>query len=143
MEYIKAHMHCVHCPSSSPAVMARTRTRSPSPVNQDTVPLLKRLKTAHLSPNTTPDSTNTESLIISNNPSTSFARNLFDHNNIARLNSDYHQSSPFKYAIVEKLFQEDLLRKVKDECLSELSFSEKETDIYKVCTFCGFRDEYL
>src|SRR5258708_6619614 len=109
--------------------MARTRDRSSSPVTQDTAPLLKRLKTTHLSTTTTTPDINTGSLIISGDTTSSFARNLFDHNNIARLNSDYRQSFPFKYAIVEKLFQEDLLRKVKDECLSELSFSEKETDI--------------
>jgi hypothetical protein len=103
--------------------------------------LLKRLKTTHLSSATTPE-INTGSLIISGDTTSSFARNLFDHNNIARLNLDYRQSSPFKYAIVEKLFQEDLLRKVKDECLSELSFSEKETDIYKVW-ISRIRGEYL
>jgi len=130
-EYIKPHMNCV--PRPSHVVMARTRDRSSSPVIQDTAPLLKRLKTTHLSSSTTPD-INTGSLIISGDTTSSFARNLFDHNNIARLNSDYRQSVPFKYAIVEKLFQEDLLRKVKDECLSELRFSEKETDIYKVWT---------
>ena len=121
-------MDCVTRPSSSPAAMTRTRDRSPSPVVQDAAPLLKRLKTTHVS---TPE-INTGSLIISGDTTSSFARNLFDHNNIARLSLDYRQSSPFKYAIVEKLFQDDLLRKVKDECLSELSFSEKETDIYKV-----------
>ena len=96
-----------------------------SPDYQDPLPVLKRLKTAH-------EEINTESLIISGVATTSFARDLFDHNNIARLNADYNQSTPFKHAIVKKLFQEDLLRKVKDECLSELCFSEKETDIYKV-----------
>ena len=33
---------------------------------------------------------------------------------------------------VDKLVRDDLLLGVKDECLSELSFTEKETDIYKV-----------
>ena len=104
-----------------------------SPANQDPLPVVKRLKTAH-------SEINAESLIISGDTTTSFARDLFDHNNIARLNADYIQSKPFKHAIVEKLFQEDLLRKVKDECLSELSFSEKETDIYKVSPFrCAYR----
>ncbi|KAF9534634.1 Oxoglutarate and iron-dependent oxygenase degradation C-term-domain-containing protein [Crepidotus variabilis] len=122
--------------------MARTRDRSPSPSNESQSPIVKRLKTAHVSASSSQSSRqsptnpcveiNTESLIISNDPTPYFANDLFDHSNIARLNSDYLESKPFKYAIAEKLFQDDLLRKVKDECLGELSFTEKETDIYKV-----------
>lgn len=61
-----------------------------------------------------------------------FTPNLFDPSNIHRLNNYYHASEPFKYALVEKLFQDDLLKNVVDECLSELHFTERETDIYKV-----------
>jgi hypothetical protein len=46
--------------------------------------------------------------------------------------ASYASSEPFKHALVEKLFRDDFLQKVKDECLSELHFTEKETDIYKV-----------
>ena len=49
-----------------------------------------------------------------------------------RLRQEYVGSEPFKYARVETLFQDDLLRKVKDECTTHLSFTEKETDIYRV-----------
>lgn len=69
---------------------------------------------------------------MSKDPTPHFANDLFEDSNITRLHSAYGDSTPFKYAVVEKLFQEDLLRAVKDECLSELSFTEKETDIYKV-----------
>lgn len=62
-----------------------------------------------------------------------FTPNLFDPRNIHRLNNDYHSSEPYKYALVEKLFQDDLLKKVVDECLGELHYTERETDIYKVC----------
>ncbi|KAF8914348.1 Oxoglutarate and iron-dependent oxygenase degradation C-term-domain-containing protein [Gymnopilus junonius] len=124
--------------------MARTRERSPSPDSAQSA--LKRLKTGHTlssvpqatiqSPNhlpTPPTDTSTESLIMtSQEPSSQFANDLFDHNNIARLNTDYSQNTPFKYTVVEKLFQDDLLEKVKDECLGELNFTEKETDIYKI-----------
>jgi uncharacterized protein (DUF2249 family) len=100
--------------------MTRTRSRSPSP---DTV--AKRLKTAH-------NLSTGEALIVSADPTPHFSNDLFDHNNIARLNSDYLANTPFKYAVVEKLFQDELLKSVKDECLAELNFTEKETDIYKV-----------
>ncbi|EKM79955.1 hypothetical protein AGABI1DRAFT_38606 [Agaricus bisporus var. burnettii JB137-S8] len=63
--------------------------------------------------------------------SSSFAANLFDHNTIAAHNNSYHNNSPFKHSVIDKLFQDDLLSKVKDECLS-INFTEKQTDIYKV-----------
>jgi hypothetical protein len=98
--------------------MTRTRTRSPSPDN-----VAKRVKSAHPSPSTPS---------VGEDPTPHFSSSLFDHNNIARLNSDYLENTPFKYAVVEKLFQDELLKSVKDECLAELNFTLKETDIYKV-----------
>ncbi|KAF9450938.1 hypothetical protein P691DRAFT_788192 [Macrolepiota fuliginosa MF-IS2] len=101
--------------------MARARARdgSPDAENADPAKLIKRLRT---SLDTTPDT----------DPGINFAPGVFDHNNIARLSATYNSSQPFKHALVEKLVQADLLVKVKDECISQLSFSEKETDIYKV-----------
>ncbi|CAL1701001.1 unnamed protein product [Somion occarium] len=65
-------------------------------------------------------------------PTPHFAPEVLHPNNIHRLNSEYASSEPYRYAVVDKLFQDDLLKSVKDEILSELSFTEKETDIYKV-----------
>ncbi|PPQ67568.1 hypothetical protein CVT25_012062 [Psilocybe cyanescens] len=119
--------------------MARIRDRSPSPIPSPTS-LLKKLKTTHVSSSdpsvhnlpTPPNDLSTDSLTKITDPTPHFANDLFDHNNIAALNQSYLESEPYKYAVVDKLFQDDLLRRVKDECLSELNFSEKETDIYKV-----------
>lgn len=66
------------------------------------------------------------------NFASNFATGLLDEANVERLNSSYKCSEPYLHAVVDKLFQEDLLSKVKDECINELSFTEKETDIYKV-----------
>lgn len=60
------------------------------------------------------------------------ATGLLNEDNVARLKQEYADSEPFKHARVETLFQDDLLRKVKDECMTHLSFTEKETDIYRV-----------
>ena len=60
------------------------------------------------------------------------ASGLLCDENVNRLRQEYANSQPFKYARIETLFQDDLLRRVKDECLSHLSFTEKETDIYRV-----------
>ncbi|KAK0491445.1 Oxoglutarate and iron-dependent oxygenase degradation C-term-domain-containing protein [Armillaria novae-zelandiae] len=97
------------------------RPRSPSADQSDAVSLLKRLKTQHPNNGTAAE-----------DPVAAFATDVFDHGNISRLHNAYLESTPFHYAMVEKLFQDDLLKNVKDECLSELSFTEKETDIYKV-----------
>ena len=61
------------------------------------------------------------------------ATGLLNEENVARLRQEYATNKPFKYAKVETLFRDDLLKKVKDECLTHLSFTEKETDIYRVC----------
>ena len=101
--------------------MARTHERSSSPApSSPGESESKRLKTSH----DTPDAD--ESTMIH------FAERTLNAGNIQNLNKSYTTSEPFKHAIVEALFQNDLLIKVKDECLKELSFTEKETDIYKV-----------
>lgn len=64
-----------------------------------------------------------------------FTQNLFNPENIHRLNNQYHSSEPYKYGLVDKLFDDELLKKVVDECLGELHFTERETDIYKVRRF--------
>lgn len=102
--------------------MTRTHARSQSPAPgteaSDEPALLKRMKVSHISG---PEDVEGH-----------FAAELFAHGNIHRLHAEYEQSGPFKHAVVDKLFQDDLLQRVKDEALAELSFSEKETDIYKV-----------
>ncbi|KAF9476977.1 hypothetical protein BDN70DRAFT_862390 [Pholiota conissans] len=118
--------------------MTKTRERSPGLETSASPPMHKKHKSSHRSASpphhypTPPTDVVTEELILVKDPTPHFANDLFDHNNIARLNSDYVASTPFKYVVVDKLFQDDLLKQVKDECLSELSFTEKETDIYKV-----------
>ncbi|KAJ7498495.1 nuclear protein [Mycena latifolia] len=110
--------------------MARTHRRDSSPSSKDSS-LIKRLKSSHVtSPQVGPANGHVNG--SAPDPTPHFADGVLDHTSIAQLHSGYVSSEPFKYAIVEKLFQDDLLQKVKDECLSELSFTEKETDIYKV-----------
>lgn len=92
---------------------------------EDTEPsLLKRMKMSYIS--SAPDPA------APTDVAQHFAQDVLQPNNIHRLHTEYTASEPFKHAIMDKLFQDDLLKGVKDECLSELSFTEKETDIYKV-----------
>lgn len=99
--------------------MAHVHERSPS-LEPSSDSLLKRLKTTHSSSTSSADH------------ELRFYPGLFGPENVQRLHQAYADSEPFKYAIIEKLFQDDLLKNVKDECMNELSFTEKETDIYKV-----------
>jgi len=100
--------------------MVRSRDRSPSPSTS------KRIKITH------GDSTDRSTADFDAAPPSHFAPEVLDHDVVQRLHSSYLASKPFKYAVIERLFQDELLKAVKDECLSELSFQEKETDIYKV-----------
>ncbi|KAJ6616232.1 nuclear protein [Mycena sp. CBHHK59/15] len=112
--------------------MARTHRRDSSPSSNDSSTLIKKLKSSHVTQPATLGGANGHVNGSAYDPSPQFADGVLDHTNIAQLHSGYVSNEPFKYAVVEKLFQDDLLQKVKDECLSELSFTEKETDIYKV-----------
>jgi prolyl 3-hydroxylase /prolyl 3,4-dihydroxylase len=114
--------------------MAPARERSPPRNGTDP----KRLKTTHVSPSDIPSSPAAATTIAPssgfNGVASQFAYEIFNHNYIAKLHTDYLDSNPFKHAVVEKLFQDELLVKVKDECL-RLNFTQKETDIFKVCLF--------
>ena len=103
--------------------MARTHERSSSPVPSspgDSESEPKRLKTFH------------NSTLKVDSTMNHFAEGTLNAGNIQKLNHYYTTSAPFKHVIVDTLFQDQLLIDVKDECQRELSFSEKETDIYKV-----------
>lgn len=84
------------------------RTRTPSP---DTS--VKRLK-------------------LENDVKPNFHSSVFIPENLESQAQQYQSSSPYKYCRMDKLFQDDLLESVKDECVKELAFTEKETDIYRV-----------
>ncbi|KAF8841541.1 hypothetical protein BDN67DRAFT_966946 [Paxillus ammoniavirescens] len=104
--------------------MAQVRARSPSPSSTPTSDTLqKRLKTSH--PPSPDEPTNIASRFYPGLLETDVA-------NLQKLKTTYATNEPFKYAVIDKLFQDDLLKNVKNECINHLSFSEKETDIYKV-----------
>ncbi|KAG8952633.1 hypothetical protein FRC04_003995 [Tulasnella sp. 424] len=88
----------------------KTRPRSPSPASP-----IKRLRTDASEPVTS-----------------RFASGLLDECHAQRLHTEYAQSEPYKHIVIEQLFDDALLRGVKDEILGNIQFTEKETDIYKV-----------
>lgn len=65
-------------------------------------------------------------------PTPYFAAGLFGESSVKTLAEQYNSAQPWKHVIIDKIFTESLLTSVKDEILEHLSFTEKETDIYKV-----------
>jgi prolyl 3-hydroxylase /prolyl 3,4-dihydroxylase len=126
--------------------MAKTHSRSPSPEPQSAGQ--KRPKIGH-------ESSATSSIAAAApapepSPAASpedviacFAPDLLDADNVHSLAASYAEGEPFKHALVGKLFRDEFLQKVKDECLSELHFTEKETDIYKVRLFSSTPGPFL
>ncbi|EJD53541.1 hypothetical protein AURDEDRAFT_52433 [Auricularia subglabra TFB-10046 SS5] len=60
-----------------------------------------------------------------------FHPGLLEDKNTDALHAAYAASEPYKHAVIEKLFNEDLLKSASEEIIRELAFTEKETDIYK------------
>lgn len=67
----------------------------------------------------------------SHDPVPFFAANLLGAPSVSLLAEQYQSARPFKHVVIDKIFQESLLMRVKDEIVEHLSFTEKETDIYK------------
>jgi hypothetical protein len=97
-------------------------------------PQHKRQKVTHDTPHTPPLTADTLGAKMSATElcAENLATGLLNKENVERLRQEYTDSEPYKYARIQTLFQDDLLKKVKDECLAHLSFTEKETDIYRV-----------
>ncbi|KAG8904759.1 hypothetical protein FRB99_001236 [Tulasnella sp. 403] len=99
----------------SQIVSSRVRPRTPSPT-----PPIPTKKVKH------------DNGIDEANPASKFTLGLLQPANAQRLHQEYIESSPFKHIVIEKLFDDQLLKNVKDEILQNIRFTEKETDIYKV-----------
>jgi Rps23 Pro-64 3,4-dihydroxylase Tpa1-like proline 4-hydroxylase len=61
-----------------------------------------------------------------------FGKNLFDKSVLDRHTSDYAASTPYKHGVISGLIDDALLRSVRDEIQANVSFTPKETDIYKI-----------
>lgn len=61
-----------------------------------------------------------------------FAETLLTPESISKLSQSYSDSKPYKHAVVAQLFDPAFLSKAREEIVEQISFREKETDIYKV-----------
>lgn len=61
-----------------------------------------------------------------------FRRGLFDKDVLASYTKQYAESGPYKHAVIDGLVDDALLRSVRDEIKANVSFTPKETDIYKI-----------
>ncbi|KUI66979.1 Prolyl 3,4-dihydroxylase ofd1 [Cytospora mali] len=61
-----------------------------------------------------------------------FRNGLFEKNVLDKYTSDYAESSPYKHSVINGLIDDSLLRNVRAEIRDNVSFTPKETDIYKI-----------
>ncbi|XPS93607.1 putative component of NuA3 histone acetyltransferase complex [Ascochyta lentis] len=61
-----------------------------------------------------------------------FDAGLFDSKRLAGYTNYYAESQPYKHAVINKLVDDALLRNVREEIREHISFTPKETDIYKI-----------
>ncbi|KAK2748791.1 hypothetical protein FQN57_000372 [Myotisia sp. PD_48] len=61
-----------------------------------------------------------------------FGDGLFADTTFVNYKKAYANSEPYKHGVILPLFNPDLLRTVRTEIQEHLSFTEKETDIYKI-----------
>ncbi|KAH7163135.1 Oxoglutarate and iron-dependent oxygenase degradation C-term-domain-containing protein [Dactylonectria estremocensis] len=61
-----------------------------------------------------------------------FRKGLFDRDVLDSYTEQYAQSAPYKHAVINGLIDDSLLRSVREEIKANVSFTPKETDIYKI-----------
>ncbi|KAK7422624.1 putative component of NuA3 histone acetyltransferase complex [Neonectria magnoliae] len=61
-----------------------------------------------------------------------FRAGLFDQDVLDSYTDQYAKSGPYKHAVINGLIDDALLRSVRDEIKANVSFTPKETDIYKI-----------
>ncbi|KAM7192240.1 Oxoglutarate and iron-dependent oxygenase degradation C-term domain containing protein [Naviculisporaceae sp. PSN 640] len=61
-----------------------------------------------------------------------FKKGLFEKSVLDKYTSEYASSTPYKHSVISGLVDDTLLRKVRNEIKSNVSFTPKETDIYKI-----------
>ncbi|SCV73307.1 BQ2448_7233 [Microbotryum intermedium] len=61
-----------------------------------------------------------------------FAPNLLSPSSIESLRSQVESSQPYAHAVIPQLFEHDFLEKARKELCENVSFTEKETDIYRI-----------
>lgn len=61
-----------------------------------------------------------------------FYKGLLENESVESLSKEFFESKPYLHCKIDQLVNEDLLRKVREEIMNNLHFSQKETDIYRV-----------
>ncbi|KAI1473441.1 Oxoglutarate and iron-dependent oxygenase degradation C-term-domain-containing protein [Daldinia eschscholtzii] len=61
-----------------------------------------------------------------------FRKGLFDKDVLEKYTQGYAKSTPYKHSVIHELIDDTLLRSVREEIKDNVSFTPKETDIYKI-----------
>lgn len=78
-----------------------------------------------------------------------FRKGLFDRKVLNTYTEEYAKSTPYKHSVIHGLVDDKLLRAVREEIKKNVSFTPKETDIYKIhqsgdlANLDGLNDEEL
>lgn len=68
-----------------------------------------------------------------------FRNELMEKESTSVIEAAFKESKPYLHCKIDTLVNDDLLRRVRKEILSNISFTLKETDIYKVWIICIFQ----
>ncbi|KAI1130231.1 Oxoglutarate and iron-dependent oxygenase degradation C-term-domain-containing protein [Nemania abortiva] len=80
----------------------------------------------------TPPKKKTKTSLSKEDAQKRFRKGLFDKKVLDQYTQDYSTSSPYKHAVIHELIDDKLLRAVRDEIKDNITFTPKETDIYKI-----------
>ncbi len=61
-----------------------------------------------------------------------FRPDLFEPQTLTSYQSAYQRSKPYRHGVIASLVSDELLRSVRNEIFTHISFTPKETDIYKI-----------
>lgn len=69
---------------------------------------------------------------LDTDPTDKFHKGLMEAESTATIEKEFKESKPYLHCKIDTLINDDLLKRVRKEILSNLHFTLKETDIYKV-----------
>lgn len=78
------------------------------------------------------DSKKTDTSFTKENIESYFNKQIWDPEFQNSLSQEVKESQPYRWGTIKTLMDDTLLRQVRKEVLSEIAFTKKETDIYKV-----------
>ncbi|KAL1843129.1 hypothetical protein VTK73DRAFT_2908 [Phialemonium thermophilum] len=93
---------------------------------------MKRKAESSLTGKTPPAKKRSKNTLSEEDTKARFRKGLFDKAVLEGYATEYGASTPYKHCVISELVDDKLLRAVRDEIRANVSFTPKETDIYKI-----------